>query len=162
AGLAEVEPLGALALHLQRDLLDVEHDVGDVLAHAGERAELVQHVLDPDRGDRRTLKAGQEHPAQRVAERQAVAPLERLGHESRLALLVATGLDVERVGLLQFLPVLRIDGHGLPLKVSLNGTAAERWVRRGRCETWRPMGPPAGSIRRGGAWMASRRCAGSG
>src|SRR5690606_2165718 len=93
---------------------------------------------DLDRGDRRTLKAGQENPAQRVAERQAIAPLERLGHESRLALLVAAGLDVERAGLLQFLPVLHIDGHGLPLKVSLNGTAAERWVRRGRCETWRP------------------------
>src|SRR5690606_22291528 len=88
---------------------------------------LMQHVLDADRGDRGTLKAGQEHPAQRVAERQAVAPLERLGHESRFALLVAAGLDVEAVGLLQFLPVLHIDGHGLPLKVRFKGMAAERW-----------------------------------
>src|SRR5207342_1301570 len=97
------------------DLLDVEDDVGDVLADAREAAELVEHVLDADRGDRGTLKAGQEHAAQRVAERQAVAALERLGDERRLALAVAAALDVEVARLLQFLPVLRIDGHGLPL-----------------------------------------------
>ena len=36
AGGAEVKPLGPLAFHLERDLLDVEHHVGDVLADAGE------------------------------------------------------------------------------------------------------------------------------
>jgi hypothetical protein len=49
----KLKTLGAFALHLERDLLDVEDDVGDVLAHAGERREFVQHVLDLDRGDRR-------------------------------------------------------------------------------------------------------------
>ncbi len=27
-------PLGAFGMHAQRDLLDVQHDVGDVFAHA--------------------------------------------------------------------------------------------------------------------------------
>src|SRR5690606_38955427 len=78
-----------------------------------------------------------------------VAPLERLGHESRFALLVAAGLDVEAVGLLQFLPVLHIDGHGLPLKVRFKGMAAERWcaaadANRSGCPELSGR-PPAGS-----------------
>ena len=40
--------LGAFALHLDRDVLDVEHDVGDVFAHARDRGELVQHAVDVD------------------------------------------------------------------------------------------------------------------
>ena len=48
--------------------------------------ELVQHVLDLDRGDRRALQRRQQHAAQRVAERQAEAALQRFGDEGRLAL----------------------------------------------------------------------------
>jgi hypothetical protein len=43
--------LGALALHADGDLLDVQHDVGDVLAHARDRRELVQHAVDLHGGD---------------------------------------------------------------------------------------------------------------
>jgi hypothetical protein len=52
-------------------------------------------------------------PKPRVAERQAETALERLRHEGRLALGIATGLLFEAVGLLEFLPVLSIDRHGL-------------------------------------------------
>jgi hypothetical protein len=54
---AQRQALGAVGFHLDRDGLDVEHDVGDVLAHAGDRAELMQHAVDLDRGDRRALQA---------------------------------------------------------------------------------------------------------
>ncbi len=112
AGGAEVQPLGPLAFHLERDLLHVEDDVGHVLAHAGQRAELVQHAVDLDRGDGRALQRAQEHAAQRVAESHSEAALERLGDEHRAAADVASAdLLLERVGLLQFLPVLYIDGH---------------------------------------------------
>jgi hypothetical protein len=43
-----------------------------------------------------------------------MAALERLGDEGRLALDVAAALDVEAAGLLEFLPVLGVDG-GLSL-----------------------------------------------
>ncbi len=52
----ELEALWPLALHLERDLLHVQHDVGHVLAHASQRGELMQHVFDLDRGHRRTLQ----------------------------------------------------------------------------------------------------------
>src|SRR3546814_5293923 len=42
AGGGKLEPLGAFAFHLERDLLHVEDDIGHVLAHAGERREFVQ------------------------------------------------------------------------------------------------------------------------
>ena len=51
AGAPKVQPLGAFAFHLERDLLHVEHDVGDVLADAREAREFVQHAVDLDRGD---------------------------------------------------------------------------------------------------------------
>src|SRR5262249_45599569 len=39
-------PLGAFALHLDGDVLDVEHHVGDVLAHTGDRGKLMQYAVD--------------------------------------------------------------------------------------------------------------------
>ncbi len=100
----EHEALDAVALHLDRDVLHVEDDVDDILAHAGDRGELVQHAVDVDRGDRRALQRGQQHPAQRVAERLAEAALERLGDEGRNAAgIVAVG-NLEFLRLDKFLP----------------------------------------------------------
>ena len=113
----QLEALGPLALHADRELFDVEDDVGHVLANARQRAELVEHVLDLDARHRRTLQRRQQHAAQRVAERQPKATLQRLGDERRAALRVGRRLLLERDGLFQFLPVLRIDGHGVPLGV---------------------------------------------
>ena len=60
--------LRAIALHLDGDVLDVEHDVGHVLAHAGDRRELVQDAVDMDRGNRRALQRRQQNAPQRIAE----------------------------------------------------------------------------------------------
>ena len=65
-------------VHLERNLLQVEDDVGRVLDHARDRRELVQHAVDLDRRDRRALDRGQQHAPQRVADRRAEAALERL------------------------------------------------------------------------------------
>src|SRR3546814_4795107 len=85
------------------------------LTHPRERGEFVEDVLDLDRGDRRALERGQKTPAQRIAERQAEAALQRFGDEGRLAPAVARDLDFKAVGLLQFLPVLHVDSHVFPL-----------------------------------------------
>ena len=78
--------LGAFALHLDGDILDVEHDVGHVLAHTRDRRELVQHAVDMDRLHRSALQRGQENAPERIAQRHAEAALERLGDHRRLAL----------------------------------------------------------------------------
>ena len=57
-------------MQLERDLLEVEDDVGRVLDHALDRRELVEHALDLDRRDRRALDRGQQHAPQGVADRR--------------------------------------------------------------------------------------------
>ncbi len=101
--LAHDHALGAVAFHADGDFLDVEHDVGHVLAHAGDRGEFMQHAVDLHRGDGRAAQRRQQHATQRVAEREAEAALERLGDQrgQRLAL----RREVDLVGLDQFLPV---------------------------------------------------------
>src|SRR5690606_7280055 len=67
-------------------------------------------------------------------ESQPEAALERFGDESDLALLVTAILHFEAVRLDEFLPVLEIDGHGLPLRFNFKGKGRRRLGRRGRCE----------------------------
>jgi hypothetical protein len=107
-------------------------------------------------------KRGEQHAAQRVAQRQTEAALQRLRHESRLTAAIAGGLDLQAVGLLQFLPVLGVDSHVFPL-----GMWREFWSSSegnpGRCKSEgdASAAPNGIKIRRGGAWKAARRCAGS-
>src|SRR3546814_16605995 len=89
-------------------------DLGHILPDAGERRKFVKHALDLDRGYGCALKRGEKHAPQGVAQRQAKATLQRLGAEGRLALAVAA-LQFTAVGLLQFLPVLRVYCHGVTL-----------------------------------------------
>ena len=69
--------LGAV-VQAEHHALEVEQDVDHVLAHAVERGVLVHHAGDLHLGRRVAGHGGQQHAAQRVAERVAVAALERL------------------------------------------------------------------------------------
>ena len=62
AGGGKLQTLWPVAFHPQRNLLDVEDDIGHVLTHASERRKFVQDVLDLDRGDRRALERGKKNP----------------------------------------------------------------------------------------------------
>ena len=61
---AQVEGLRAFAVHLERNLLQVEDDVGGVFDHAGDRTEFVQHAFDADGGDGRALDGAEQHATQ--------------------------------------------------------------------------------------------------
>ena len=78
---------GRVAVEDADELLEVEQDVGDVLADARERRELVRDALELDRGDGGALERREQHAAQRVAERVAEAAVERLDHEDPAVLL---------------------------------------------------------------------------
>ncbi len=66
---------------LERDLLQVQDDIGGVFDDTGDGAEFVIHAFNADRGDGGALDARKEHAAQRVADGGAEAALERLGGE---------------------------------------------------------------------------------
>src|SRR3954452_21605671 len=87
---------GAVALLLERedglravmqaedDAFEVEQDVDDILAHAIERRVLVHHAGDLHLGRRVARHRGEQHATQRVAQRVAIAPLERLHRHARV------------------------------------------------------------------------------
>ena len=115
--LLEHHPLRAFALHLDGDVLDVEDDVGDVLAHARDRGELVQHAVDVHRLHARALQRRQQNAAQRVAERQAEAALKRLRNHGGEPFRIAARLHLQLVGSNQFLPIF-LNRHVSPIALS--------------------------------------------
>ena len=64
---------------LDEDLLEGEDDLGHVLLHAGQRAELVRGALDADGRNREALDGGKQHAAEGVADRARVADFEGFG-----------------------------------------------------------------------------------
>ena len=84
--LAQVHDDRLVVLGADDQFLDVQDEVGDVLLHAGNRGELVQHAVDADRRDGRARDRRQQRATQRVAERVAEAGLERLEDEPRAVL----------------------------------------------------------------------------
>ena len=68
---------------LEHQPLHVQNDVSDILDYALGRGELVLHALDLDGGRLRAVKRGEKNATQRVAERVAIAALERLDDETR-------------------------------------------------------------------------------
>jgi len=82
-GALEIHALGPVAVHAQRQALDVEHDVGHVLAHAGDGGEFVQHPVDLHLRDSGPAHGRQQDPPQGVPEGMAEAPLERFQRHPR-------------------------------------------------------------------------------
>ena len=85
--------LGAFGMHAQRQLLDVQDDVDDVLAHALDGREFVHDAVDLDGGDGGALQGRQQDTTKAVAERHAKATLQRLSDDARLAGGVLAGFD---------------------------------------------------------------------
>src|SRR5439155_25541225 len=65
--------LGRVAVEDADELLQVEDDVSDVLTDARQRRERVRDALELDRGHGGALQRGEQHAAQRLAERVAEA-----------------------------------------------------------------------------------------
>ena len=101
---AQVQRLGRVGVHLERDLLQVEDDVGRILDHARDRRELVQHAVDLHRRDRRPFDRGEQHAAQRVTDRRAEAALERLRVEAPEPVGEGLALEFEPLGPLKTFP----------------------------------------------------------
>ena len=148
AGLLQDHALRTLALHPDRDVLDVEDDVGHVLAHAGDRREFMQHAVDMDRGDRRALQRRQKNAAQRIAERHAETALQRLGDDGGKTLRSRRRRDFELVRLDELLPVLLNHESILIGGMRVSGAIARKPLR-------------VKTIKRGGACAGGSRYAGS-
>jgi len=101
---AHRQRLRGVGVQLQRNLLQVQDDIGRVLDDAGDWRELVEHAIDLDRGDRRALNRREEHATQRVANRGAEAALERLRVKAAEAIGERLALDLETLRSLKTFP----------------------------------------------------------
>ena len=100
----QVQRLRVVDVQLQRDLLQVEDDVGRILDDAGDRRELVEHTVDLHRGDGRAFNRGEQHAPQRVADGGAEAALERLRVKPAEPIRESLALDLEPLGALKTFP----------------------------------------------------------
>jgi hypothetical protein len=78
---AHINRFGRIAGKLERNLLEIQDDVGRVFDHTGNRLELVQHAFYFDGGYRCAFNRGQQNPAQRIAHGGSEAALKGLGPE---------------------------------------------------------------------------------
>ena len=78
---AQVDRFRTFAGELERNLLQVQDDVGRVFDNSGDRLELVQHAFDLDGGDGCAFDRTQQHAPQSVADGGAEAALKGLRPE---------------------------------------------------------------------------------
>ncbi len=78
----------------QRQALEVENDIRDILNDARDRRELVQHTVDLDIGHGCTWERREQHAPKRIAQGDAEAALERLDHKRRAAVARARALQL--------------------------------------------------------------------
>src|SRR5262249_26388279 len=88
----------------------VEDDVRHVFDDVRNRGELVQGAFDLHGRDGCTLKRSEQHAAQRVADRDAEAALERLAGELAVVLVVRLGVELN---ILRTDPVAPVTAHHL-------------------------------------------------
>ncbi len=101
---AQIQRLGTVAIELERDLLEVQDDVGCVFDNAADRLELVQHVFDADGGNCGAFDRAEQSAAQGVADGGAEAALKGLGAELAKLLGKRLGIDCQALRLLKSSP----------------------------------------------------------
>ena len=104
----DVERLDFVGVQHERHLLEVEDDVGRILDHARNRRELVLDAVNLDRGHGRAFNRGEQHTPERVADRRAEPPLERLRIEPAEPLGRRLTLELQPLGPLETFPQHRV------------------------------------------------------
>jgi hypothetical protein len=114
---AQVQRLRVVDVHLERDLLQIEDDVGRVLDDARDGRELVEHAVNLHRRDRGALDRREQHAPQRIADGGTEAALERLRVEPTEPIRERLPLELEPFRTLKTFP----EHHVFPFA---NGPAA--------------------------------------
>ena len=100
-----VDRLDAFAVQLGNDALHVEDDLGHILLHTWNGGELMLDAGDLDGSHRRAWQRGEKDAAQRVAQRGAIASLQRLHYIFAIGI-IAGVLNTFDAGLFDFYHML--------------------------------------------------------
>ncbi len=101
---AQINRFRRVARELERNLFQVEDDVGRILDHSGDRLEFVQHAFHLDRGDRCAFDGAQQHAPQGVAHGGAEAALKRLRPKNSVLVGQGGSVDCETFRFLKTFP----------------------------------------------------------
>ena len=101
---AQVDGFRRVAGQLERNLLQVEDDVGRVFDHAGDRLEFVQHAFHLHRGDGRAFDRTQQHAPQSIAHGCAEAAFKRLRPENSVLIGEGGSINCETFRFLKTFP----------------------------------------------------------
>ena len=101
---AQVERLGAFAVELEGNLLEVQDDVGRVFDDAANGLELVQYAFDADGGDGGAFDGAEQRAPQGVADGGAEAALKGLGAELAEGVGERLGIDCQTLRFLKSSP----------------------------------------------------------
>ena len=101
---AQVERLRPVAIQLERNLLQVQNDVGRILDNARDRLELMQYAFDSHGRNRRAFNRRKQRAPQSIADRRAKPALKRLRAEFTEFLVKCFVLDGKTLGLLETSP----------------------------------------------------------
>ena len=101
--LAERQGRLVAIVHAQRNLLQVEQNVDDILLHALDGGVLMQHAIDLCVDDGRTRHRRQQNTTQGIAQRMTETALERL--QGYLGMPVVDGLHIDDARLQEFVDV---------------------------------------------------------
>ena len=78
-----------LAIHFEAKLFQIQYDTRDIVAYARYRGELVENPVDPDGGYCSALQRRKQYAAQAVAQRRAIAALQRFADKFAIAVIIA-------------------------------------------------------------------------
>src|SRR5712692_1864514 len=101
---AQIDCLGRIGRKLERNLLEVEDDIGGILHDAGDRLKFVQHAFDLDGGDGCALNRTEQHAPQSVADSGTEAALKRLCPKHAVFVSQVLGVDGETFRFLKAFP----------------------------------------------------------
>ena len=101
---AQIDRFRGIARKLERNLLQVEDDVGRIFDDTGDRLEFVQHAFHLHRGHGRAFNRAQQHAPQGIAHGRAESALKRLRPEDAVLVGEGGGVNCETFRFLKTLP----------------------------------------------------------
>ena len=101
---AQIKSLRALAIQFERNLFQVQDDVGSIFHDARNGLELVQHTFYANGRNRRSLDRREQRAPQRISDGRTKAALKRLRGKLTVKVGQALLIDGETLGLLKTSP----------------------------------------------------------
>jgi hypothetical protein len=105
---------GTILVEFKTDTFQIEDDFGHIFLHTGNSRKFMDNTIDPDRNDCRALDGRQQNPSERVTERNAEPPLQRLTNELSVKTRMGRLINLDSLRSYHTAPISLHNDHSLP------------------------------------------------